>query len=123
MERIAQSLAAKVEHSAMDALARRISEEQPNFPGGPEAIEQILRDTLGLRFKVTLQPIFGQQEGEAAVHNGGEFPGAEVTDEQASDHEEGLSGEVLDQDDLIVKRRGFDNPLARAVGIRKDRGR
>lgn len=122
VERIAQGLAAKVEHSAMDALARRIAEEQPNFPGGPEAIEQILRDTLGLRFKVTLQPIFGQQEGEAAVHNGGEFPGAEVSDEQASD-EEGLSGEILDQDDLIVKRRAFDNPLARAVGIRKDRGR
>lgn len=123
VERIAQGLAAKVEHSAMDALARRISEEQPNFPGGPEAIEQILRDTLGLRFKVTLQPVFGNQEGEAAVHHGGEFPVAEGVTPEDPDAEGVLGGDVLDSDDLIVKRRAFDNPLARAVGIRKDRGR
>ncbi|MBX3351296.1 MAG: hypothetical protein KF684_00020 [Phycisphaeraceae bacterium] len=124
VEKIAMGLAAKVESSAMDALARRISEEQPNFPGGPEAIEQILRENLGLRFKVTVQPVFGNQEGEAAVHHGGEFPVQDgmTEDAEPSAHDDGAL-EILDQDDLIVKRRAFDNPLARAVGIRKDRGR
>lgn len=118
VERIAQGLASKVEKSAMDALARRIAEEQPNFPGGPEAIEQVLRETLGLRFHVTLEPRFGAGGGEAAVTDGDAFP-ADVIDATPvqDDHPD-----VIDADS-VVQRRPFDNPLARAVGIRKDRGR
>jgi hypothetical protein len=123
VERIAQGLASKVEKSAMDALARRIAEEQPNFPGGPDAIEQVLRDTLGLRFQVTLEPIFGDHRGEAAVNDGEGFLGEDVN--LAADDEiiDPAVGDVIDGHDSVIQRRPFDNPLARAVGIRKDRGR
>jgi len=129
VERIAQGLASKVEKSAMDALARRIAEEQPNFPGGPEAVEQILRETLGLRFRVTLEPVFGSQGGEAAVNDGDAFP---VEGMNELREEPGVSpGEIVDAEtgqvvldhESVIQRRPFDNPLARAVGIRKDRGR
>lgn len=124
VEKIAQGLASKVEKSAMDALARRIAEEQPNFPGGADAIEQILRETLGLRFNVILEPVFDNDGGEGAGHHGDGFRDATVTSP-------GAGRVVIDADDdasvdpaeSIVERRPFDNPLARAVGIRKDRGR
>lgn len=131
VEKIAQGLASKVEKSAMDALARRIAEEQPNFPGGADAVEQILRETLGLRFHVTLEPVFGQRGGEGAVDDGDAFPEDDLTVDPASpdapdarvvDGHHHASGEVIDADD-VIRRRPFDNPLARAVGIRKDRGR
>jgi hypothetical protein len=32
-------------------------------------------------------------------------------------------GDVIDGHESVIQRRPFDNPLARAVGIRKDRGR
>lgn len=124
VEKIAQGLASKVEKSAMDALSRRIAEEQPNFPGGADAIEQILRDTLGLRFHVTLEPVFGNGGGEGAVDDGDAFPDRSVSDANTGRdllNEDGV--EVIEGADSVVQRRPFDNPLARAVGIRKDRGR
>ncbi|MGP1309594.1 MAG: hypothetical protein ACTS27_05295 [Phycisphaerales bacterium] len=121
VEKIAQGLASKVEKTAMDALARRIAEEQPEFPGGADAIEQILRDSLGLRFRVSLQPVFGDGEGGSADDGEG-FPAATVNHDEDDDLDEAV-GEVIEGHDSVVERRPFDNPLARAVGIRKDRGR
>jgi hypothetical protein len=124
VEKIAQGLASKVEKSAMDALARRIAEEQPGFPGGADAIEQVLRETLGLRFNVILEPVFENGGGEGAGHHGDGFRDTPVTlsdDPRELVDEEGA--EVVDPADSVVERRPFDNPLARAVGIRKDRGR
>jgi hypothetical protein len=123
VERIAQGLASKVEKSAMDALARRIADEQPNFPGGPDAIEQVLRDTLGLRFQVTLEPIFGVHGEEVAVDDGEGFLDEDLSSAQAGDIVDPTSGNVIQDHESVVERRPFDNPLARAVGIRKDRGR
>jgi hypothetical protein len=123
VERIAQGLASKVEKSAMDALARRIADEQPNFPGGPDAIEQVLRDTLGLRFQVTLEPIFGVHGEEVAVDDGEGFLDEDLSSAQAGDIVDPTSGDVIQDHESVVERRPFDNPLARAVGIRKDRGR
>ncbi len=125
VERIAQGLASKVEKSAMDALARRIADEQPNFPGGPDAIEQVLRDTLGLRFQVTLEPIFGVHGEGAAVDDGEGFPEGDLTDQQSAAGEivDPETGDVIEDHESVIQRRPFDNPLARAVGIRKDRGR
>ena len=125
VEKIAQGLASKVEKSAMDALARRIAEEQPNFPGGADAIEQVLRDTLGVRFIVTLEPVFDAGGGEGAVNNDGGFRAPQPMTEHDEEHElidEDVAN-VVDPSSNVVQRRPFDNPLARAVGIRKDRGR
>lgn len=124
VEKIAQGLASKVEKSAMDALARRIAEEQPNFPGGADAIEQILRETLGLRFNVILEPVFENGGGEGAGHHGDGFRDPGVAHAGAGRDLVDMDGaEVVDPADSVVERRPFDNPLARAVGIRKDRGR